>query len=472
MMKIKPSIFCAFVFILLFSSINADAANMTASALPANEPWTKEYVDKYQGAGVGTDVSIAHHPITGTAYISYHDAKNGDLWMAYEVTPGTGDCPNNDDWKCVLVDDSADNVGKYSSIDVTYVERSFPALSYTKIGIAYYNATKRSLKYAECIKTYVSPPTWTKYAVDAPGFSTESRGAYISMKFNNNNDPVIGYHAQNTANSIYGAVKLAHYVESGGTGCNGGSPTWSCEIVDRIIDDPNNTSHGSFVSIDFQNGNGPLYIAFYNSKKSSLDYAYFHGMGGGNCSNNNWNCITVDQGLGRGKYISINYQDKMRFAYYDQSTGYIRYAEYVGSGGNCTSSAFNCYAVDRVGIPIVHYGLSMDVDKQGYPIIAYMDVSDDLAPAGLKIARPALAYGEEIGNCGDVPPGYLFHYWTCKPIDNGDAYSDEASFVAVSVSPRGLATIAYSEENYYDDEFYLKVAKQRYTIYFPVIDRK
>src|SRR5690606_11229175 len=94
--------------------------------------------------------------------------------------------------------------------------------------------------------------------------------------------------------------------------------------------------------------------------------------------------------------------DKMRLAYFDHWMGDLRYAEYVGSGGNCTSKAFNCYVVDDVGTPSGNYGLSMDVDSQGYPIIAYMDVSEDLAPAGLKIARPALAYGLDWGNCGDV----------------------------------------------------------------------
>ncbi len=470
-MKIKASVFCILAFILLVGSINADAANVTISGSPANEPWTKELVDAYDGAQVGTHVAIAHHPKTGATYISYHDAENGDLWMAYEVTPGKGNCPNNDDWQCVLVDDSDDNVGRYSSIDVTYVEGSSPSLSYTKIGIAYYNATKRSLKYAECIKTLVNPPTWTKYAVDAPGFSTESRGAYISMKFDNYNKPAIGYHARNSANSIYGAVKVARYVESGGTGCNGGSPTWSCEIVDRIIDDPNNTTHGSYVSIDFHY-TGVLFVAFFNSENNSLDYAWKRNDG--TCSNPEWYCSTIDQGPGRGKHISLHANDSIndaiKIAYYDQSAGKIRYAERINTGdGNCTNPFFNCYAIDTVGTPIGNYGLSMAIDRQGYPIIAYLDVSDDLAPAGLKIARPALAYGVGIGNCGDQLPGDLFQYWTCTGIDNGGAYSDEAEFVGVSVSPAGLATVAYSEYNNDADESYLKVAKQHYTIYLPVI---
>jgi len=127
--------------------------------------------------------------------------------------------------------------------------------------------------------------------------------------------------------------------------------------------------------------------------------------------------------------------------------------------------------VDDIGIPVGDIDISLDIDSQGYPIIAYTDASEDLAPLGLNIARPYLAYGEDWGNCGDEPPGYMFQYWICKSLDNGAEYADEARFVAVSVSPAGLATVAYSEYNSYDDETYLKVAQQHYMNYLPMIKK-
>ncbi len=48
-------------------------------------------------------------------------------------------------------------------------------------------------------------------------------------------------------------------------------------------------------------------------------------------------------------------------------------------------------------------------------------------------------------------------------------YADAAEYAAVSVSPAGLATVAYSEHNKYDDEYYLKVAQQHYTVNLPQI---
>ena len=468
MMKTKRTIFCVIVLILLAGSIKVDASSTTASNPPANEPWSTEYVDWYEDSNVGTHLSIAHHPSTGVTYISFYDAINGDLWMAHEVTPGTGDCHNNDDWSCTLVD-SDGNVGRFSSIDVISVGTS-PFPSYTLIGISYYDATNRALKYAQYKSNAVKP--WTLYLVDAPGFETESRGSYTSMKFNIENEAVIGYHAQNSAGSPYGSVKMAYYAGTGGTGCNGGSPTWSCETVDSI-NNADNIDNGSYVSIDYDYESS-LSVAFYNSDKNSLDYAWYQGFGG-SCSNEQWNCVTIDDGINRGKYISLHSSDsstdKMRLAYFDSWMGDLRYAENVVSGGNCTSAAFNCYVVDDVGTPAGNYDLSMDVDSQGYPIIAYMDASDDMAPTSLKIARPAYAYGDETGNCGDAPPGYIFQYWTCITIDNGTSYADEAGFVGVSISPSGLATVAYSEYNNYADETYLKVAQQHYTIYLPLLKR-
>lgn len=179
-----------------------------------------------------------------------------------------------------------------------------------------------------------------------------------------------------------------------------------------------------------------------------------------------------------GQFVSIHAPksntDKLRFVYFDNtlSNGRVKYAVQVPSGGNCSSSLFNCFDVDTIGDPPGHIGLSIDVDKQGYPIIAYMDASPALAVTALMVARPALAYGNSVGNCGEVPPGDLFLYWQCEIIDPG--YQDivsEALFADVSVSPAGLATIAYYEYDSYHDVGHLKVARQHYTNYLPLIKK-
>ncbi len=467
-MKMKRVFFILLVIILLAGVISVDSA--ITAGLPANEPWTKEYVYKRDGMNMGTHVSIAHHPTTGIAYISYYDSENDDLWMAHEVTPGTGNCYNNDDWHCEMVDTDGD-VGKYSSIDVTRVPANYPIPAYTKIGISYYDATNGALKYAS-YRSFPTPGSWTIYQVDQRVYvGHEFRGTFSSMKFGPTYLPVIAYHAQSDATVEYGSVKLASYVASGGSGCNSeDGEYWVCETIDRV-DSIDELDHGTHPSLDFT-WDGQVQVAFYNAVLNSLDFAWYMGFGG-SCSNTEWSCETIDDGTDLGKYVSLHAKDsstdKTRLAYYNAHNGRLRYAESVSSGGTCTSSSFNCYVIDTVGTPIGNFDISMDVDSLGYPIIAYMDAHEDLAPTGLKIARPAPAYGLDQGNCGDVPPGYLFQYWQCSTIDGGNAYVDDAGFISVSVSPAGLATLAYSEYNSQDYETYLKVAQQHFGIYLPAI---
>ena len=119
----------------------------------------------------------------------------------------------------------------------------------------------------------------------------------------------------------------------------------------------------------------------------------------------------------------------------------------------------------------------MALDKDGRPIIAYENASQDLAPSTLKIARPVEAVDELIGNCGDIPPGYLFFIWQCDTIDNaayGSGHVDVAAYTAVAVNPTtGLGTIAYLEDDSYPypDHISLKVAYQRLQVFLPLIKR-
>lgn len=451
------------ILLLIVGSVSADAP--TTIDHPANEPWSIEHVSHYAMSNVGRYVAIDHHPKTGKAYISYYDDRNADLVMAYEVTPGTGNCPGNTNWKCEVIDNDT-LAGKYTSIDVIYVPASSPFPAYTKIAISYYHESTQSLRVAT-YRSYPYPGDWNIYTVDDSVSDAITRGTYTSVKFSEINlMPIIGYHSSSVI-TMTGSVRLASWVGAGGGNC-GDDDNWQCDTVDSGAD----LAYGSHVSYDISEYEGNAYIAFYDPILGAVKLASYWGFGG-SCSNPEYQCSIVDNVHDVGLYISLhakeNASDKMRLAYYDLTKGYVKLAEYVGSGGNCTSTSFDCYVVDVVGTPVGNYDLAMDVDAQGYPIIAYMDASEELAPTGLKIARPALAYGEDIGNCGDVRDGDLFQYWRCDTIDNGNANLNEAEFVAVSVSPAGLATIAYAEYYYDDDETYLKVAQQHFMTYMPMI---
>jgi len=472
-MKIMRVIIVVLLLVLIGGSVSVEATRTIV--LPANLPWSKEVVDSTPYTQTGQYVSIAHHPISGAAYISYYNAEYESLYMAREVSDGTGDCYGNDGWDCTVVSYGGD-VGRYSSIDVDWVVPGLPEIPYTKVGISFFDADQKSLMYAELRKTAGDWTDWTIQEVDDYD-DWDVRGTYSSLKFNSDHDPIIAYHYITILDDLnLGGVKIASYnSDETGYGCYYGADSlnWDCE---RVSSYPYDVDYGSHVSLDLSYDD-TVHLAFYDSINSKLVWAYLVEPGEqGSCNYDNWDCITVDNNGDVGKFVSIhapkNTADKLRFAYFDNvsTMGKLKYAVRATSGGNCTSTLFNCFAVDDIGNPLGHIGLSITVDNQGYPIIAYMDSSSDTSATKLKVARPALAYWNTVGNCGGVPPGGSSQYWQCELLDPG--YRDivnEAAFADVSVSPDGLASIAYYEYDSYGDVGRLKVAQQRYMIYLPLI---
>ena len=416
-----------------------------------------QQLNRYLHGDTGQFVSIVHHPITGAAFISYYDAINHDLRIAYQVPEGAGNCGPNNAWMCQLVDQEGD-VGKFSSIDVVYVENIFPTPSYTQIGISYYDATNDALKYASGY--YFILIDWTIYEVDDSAGNV-SFGQYSSMKFNSNYKPQIAYYGAVLVTPKAGWVKYATFWGDGTGNCGEGNH-WYCIVVDGMNGE---VDYGKFVSLDIDY-NDKVFIAYYNSAEENLMYAAYAGLVNDTCLNTGWYCVTVDNVGDVGRFVSIhardNSLDKLRFAYYDNTEHEIRYAVTNSSEG------FDTFAVDYVGNFSDHLGLSLSVDSQGYPIIAYMDASSFGTGSGLKIARPAVAFGKEGGNCGDIPPGSFlpFQYWQCTTIKPGNVVTQYAKFAAVSVSRTGLAMVAYYASDFTGR---LMVAEQKYTIRLPLI---
>lgn len=466
-MKMRRVLPMVLIFVLMGGVISVDSA--ATAILPGNVAWTTEHVDRFPDAEVGTHVALAYHPNSGRIYVSYFDEASGDLKMASQVTPGTGNCGERDEWTCQVID-STGIVGMYSSIEVSYVPNALnPVLSYTIIGISYYDSTNGALKYAQWRSN--SPGNWVIEVIEDSGIAGITLGTYTSLEFNASLKPSIAYHAQSTAINRYGAVKYAYYLGDG-TGNCGDDNDWHCDTVDSRADYP---THGTHISMDAPYGGTMIpVIAFYNAPVDGLELADYYGFGG-DCSNDEWDCTVVDAALDVGKYVSLHAiqspTDKTRLAYYDATRGEIKYAiSASGGGGNCTSTAFDCYVIDTVGTPAAAFDISMAMDAQGYPIIAYMNASE-AGSTTLDLARPAAAYGLAVGNCGDVPPGMLFQTWRCRTVDAGNGLVDEAEYVAVGVGANGLAAIAYSEYDRQGDNHYLKVAQQSYRVYLPLVLR-
>lgn len=468
-MRIPFLVFSTMVlFSLLASAVLAkenqpDGAQVVAS-WTVRSPWFTQYIHRQVSPilDVGRYNSIAINPHDNQPYISYYNATDHDLMLASPMLSGESNCGGiYSYWWCRAVDGdglegrSTDDTGQYSSI--AFWQDSGDENTW-KLGISYYDATNHGLKYAvwNCVLNHCE---WIYYTIDWED-SYYYVGMYTSLHFDSNGGPHIAYYGLNNlgADDLWYTTYVAD-----GTGNCPGSHYWECQVVDS------GTGVGKFASLDMR-FDDTVYIAYYTEATGDLKYAYYGGIG--NCgAGNAWICTTIDSVGNVGGYTSIvapSYSgDIYRVAYYDLVNHQLKYAR-SGANlgfGNCgPSNSWQCHVVDDMSesLPV---GISMKLDADGYPIIAYQykEHGNPQAYSQLRIARPYPVYHDsDFGNCGSIPPGYGVLYWRCTILDPGDGYHDAGSFVSLAVNPSGLALISYSEDNSYYLTTHLKLAYQKY----------
>jgi hypothetical protein len=108
-----------------------------------------EKVDYPADTYTGTYISLKYNQQIHRAYISYYDATNHDLRLAYNPYPQAHGICNGivENWICLTIDGdglnghSANDVGMHSSVDVSTV-------AFIGVGISYYDKTLGTLNYA------------------------------------------------------------------------------------------------------------------------------------------------------------------------------------------------------------------------------------------------------------------------------------------------------------------------------------
>jgi hypothetical protein len=396
-------------------------------------PWVVETVD-YLG-DVGSHVSVAISSYSGTTYISYYDRINGNLKMARYVG-GNGNCGTDGHWSCETVDDSSNNVGQYSSIAIN------PTIDLPVI--SYYDATNEALKLAQDLG-----PSWYIRTIDDPYGSV---GTHTSLKIDSSGVPHIAYYAKyrdlQNSRLFYATIK------SGATSlCTNGD--FQCV--------PIHTAYAGYTSLDL-NSYGHIGIAYQINKR--LMYARFvPSPYKGNCglSMKGWHCSYIQDlflpDACATSYVSLDHDDGLPGAHVASYCGYLHYAKYVGTGGNCGTYAWQCDEIDTMGTLPHTRDVSLVVDNAGFPIIAYHTFmqAGQFAVSALKVARPAAAPGVGSGNCGPQDR------WRCESIhDSGDS----GDYLAIAVNRSGLATMAYYSSKY----SMLKVAYQPFhQVFLPLI---
>ena len=293
-----------------------------------SELWVTETVDN--DLRVGEYASLAFNNEadpngTSRPFISYYDAENGRLKLAYNLGFGwqilvvdsipPGSAPQEltvskertfqddiDDFlqpwfspelggRAPDIDLESFGVGKHTSIDV---DRN------NNVHISYYDEVNRSLKYA-----YWQGGPW-EYKVVHDYADQGVTGLWTSIIVDEDFNVNISYRDEKYNNLRYSRCKGS----VDGDGCAG----WIHEDVDTSGD------VGSFTSIALDSDNKP-HISYYDVGNANLKHAVRNGK-------DDWSKGKVDDSGYVGWYtsIAINSKDKIQISYYKPGNGTLKYA--------------------------------------------------------------------------------------------------------------------------------------------------
>ncbi len=271
-------------------------------------------------------------------------------------------------------------------------------------------------QYVETNGTGCSGTTaWSCTIVDDPA---NLIGGDTSIAFDLSGNPWVSY-----ADSTAGALKVAKYVGSGGTGCS--SSLWTCTVIEDIAN-----AVGSSNQIGI-NDAGDVWIVYDELTVNTLKAAKYVGSGGTGCTSAAWACTVVDDpatAVGDGS-ISFDNSGNPWVAYEDANDA-LKVARYVSSGGNCTSTAWNCETVDDLGAQMLNPSIS--ADNFGNMWVSYYE---DSGINRLKVARYVTSGGSGCNSSA----------WTCEVVDD-HATNDMGDTSVITFDSKGMAWVAYHQQ--------------------------
>lgn len=448
------------VFLLVLVTVRT-ASGQVAPAAGGATAWFVETIEST--ANLGQYVSAGIRPDTGALYISYYDASQGDLRVAHYVGSG-GNCGPRSDWRCETVDGytpTNTDVGHYSSLAFDPVS-SYP-------GVAYYDATNYSLKYA----AYWCTPhgcSWSIIPVDQGNADGSLQtGRFASLKYDSSRKPHITYQRY-VPSTNWGYLYHAYPVDSGGN-C-GPVNGWRCELIQGGL------YLGEYTSLALSAGDTP-YVAYYDRQNQDLRYAWRKAPGTGNCGPGDlsWQCITIDSSGDVGRHASLRLGegsgDPVRIAYYsfDSTTpanSVLKLASFVDSGGgNCgPGNDWQCDVIDAIGGSGGDVGVSLAANSANTPYIAYG--CPGCAGTSIRLAH----WVGLTGNCGPTisfpgPTPIMVHTWQCEDVVSSIAAHALGSYVSLAINSADLMSIAYYDATPQD----LMLAQQRQLVFLPIVLR-
>ncbi len=415
-------------------------SDVPSKATRASE-WIIRTID--DTTNVGPHLGVAYSETSNRIFISYYDAVNRDLWVAWSILPehqGSGNCGPDNDWFCAALDTEGD-VGQYNHIATEDLE------GYTRVDISYYDETNHALKIMIGIIYHEGDAFGVNLFTIQTGDPTGDvwYGKHSAIVLDDSGQPTIAYQKGNSSPSINEEQMVARPVTENTGNCGEGDVLndWQCDTIFFA------EGVGAYASIDLDSAQIPS-VAFY-SAGSGQPVVANHVGSGGNCGpSNSWSCSSVANGTDdTGRFLSlfVEADGTPHLAYYNATDETLEYSFFVGSGGNCGAGQWSCVPINSMGTSLSDMGISMDHNPDDHPVIAYQDATSAVGPAVLAIARPAILVPGSTPNCG--PAGFTPYTWVCEWLDSGGATLSEARAVSLKTNETGGAVIAYHEMDDY-----------------------
>ena len=381
--------------------------NYVYSDCDSDASWGCNTVNNAAGSGEYSSMGFDYE---GVQWISYHDTTNNNLEVAKFV--GSGGSCSDTAWDCDIID--SDNAGTYSKLRI----------SPSGVPWVVYEDDAQDLNYAKyvgsggnCDSLVSGSDAWECGVVDEVG----STALHISIDFSDDDHPWIAFR------NFSGDLVVATMANGDGSCTN---TDWDCELI------ISSSSTGWYTSVVVDSSNVPTVI-FVANTASELTAARYVGSGG-DCENSAaWECTIIDDDANIERAVStIDKDDKIWVAYTGASSYDLKVASYVGSGGGCTSSEWDCEVIITVGTP---RGTSIAIDSDGNPWIANHDESAD----DLRLSKYVGAGGTgcSVGST-----------WQCDVIS---ATGDVGDFSSIAFDNFGTPWISFADITNGD----LKVAK-------------
>jgi hypothetical protein len=280
----------------------------------------------------------------------------------------------------------------------------------------------------------------------------DSTGTHNSIAIDAASDQVrVSYFDETTRQLNY-----AFYAGEGYGNC-GTNYGWSCGVVDSTV------GRGLANSIAINPETHNPAIAYYGSDEKALYFTQYGCTAFGACA---WGTPTVIDNSHDtdGDYVSLQFRPisfggKPAIAYHaaDPShvyAGLVRYAEYIGAGGNCggASLKWDCQTVEASYTQeSLGWYVSLGFSSTNTASISY---------SSPKISQYVATQIPSLGNCGVTYPGT----WKCEAVDfNPDppvaaGTTTERRFSSLAVGPGEVRQIAYAAYNPYTTDYTLMYA--------------